>query len=75
MVVEKPAPSPGPLAHSPRSYGKRMDEFEPTVLPRPIGMPYAPKPGENTGVDTRSIKERRDDFVNWEKHLKRREEL
>ncbi|KAF3762291.1 hypothetical protein M406DRAFT_264458 [Cryphonectria parasitica EP155] len=78
--TERPAaaalgPGPGPLSHAPRSYGRRVENFTPTVLPRPIGMIRPPKPGENTGLDTRSIKERRDDFVNWEKHLKRREEL
>lgn len=64
-----------PLANAPRSYGKRIEKFTPTILPRPIGMENPPQPGENTGIDFRSVRQRRDDFVNWEKHLKRREEL
>ncbi|CAN8098946.1 unnamed protein product [Discula destructiva] len=64
-----------PLATAPRSYGKRVDSFTPTLLYRPIGMHQPPRPGENTGIDTRTLKQRRDDFVNWEIHLKRREEL
>lgn len=65
----------GPLANVPRSHGKRVEEFTPTTLSRPIGFNYPPIPGENTGIDVRSIKQRRDDFVNYEKHLARREEL
>lgn len=64
-----------PLADAPRAYGKRVEKFTPKPLSRPIGMPFPPQPGENTGIDRRTLKQRRDDFVNYEKHLKRREEL
>lgn len=85
---DTPAPAPAPTAsvraehvpagaaiNAPRSYGKRLEDFTPEPLPRPIGMPHPPMPGENTGIDLRSIKERRDDFVNYDKHLIRRQEL
>jgi ATPase complex subunit ATP10 len=65
----------GPLANAPRAYGKKLKEFTPTALARPIGMNYPPKAGENTGVDNRSIKQRHADFTNYDKHLKRREYL
>ncbi|KAF7560715.1 hypothetical protein G7046_g3424 [Stylonectria norvegica] len=66
----------GPSIEAPRSYGKRFQgEFTPKPLPRPIGMPLPPKPGENTGIDHRTLRQRRDDFVNYDKHLKRRQEL
>jgi len=65
----------GPLAHAPRSYGKKLKEFTPTPLGRPIGLTYPPQAGQNTGKDTRTLKQRRDDFVNYEKHLERREYL
>ena len=64
-----------PLAHAPRGYGKKLDDFTPTPLARPIGLHFPPSAGENTGVDKRSLKERRDDFVDYQKHLARREEL
>ncbi|KAJ5587674.1 uncharacterized protein N7459_003439 [Penicillium hispanicum] len=48
---------------------------EPPELIRPIGTMYAPEEGQNTGIDTRSIRQRRDDFVDYDKHLARRKEL
>jgi ATPase complex subunit ATP10 len=66
----------GAPIEAPRSYGKRIDgAFTPQPLPRPIGMPLPPRAGENTGVDARSLRQRRDDFVNYDKHLARRREL
>jgi mitochondrial ATPase complex subunit ATP10 len=66
----------GTPIEAPRSYGKRYKgEFVPKPLPRPIGMPLPPKTGENTGIDARSLKQRKEDFVNYDKHLERRKEL
>ncbi|KAK4159182.1 ATP10 protein-domain-containing protein [Cladorrhinum sp. PSN259] len=64
-----------PLANAPRSYGKKTTSFTPTPLSRPIGMNYPPEAGQNTGIDTRSIQQRRDDFVDYDKHLVRRQYL
>ena len=64
-----------PLANAPRSHGKRLDDFTPTVLSRPIGFAAPPKPGENTGVDGRTFKQRREDFINPEKHRARRRDM
>ncbi len=67
---------PGPAIEAPRSYGKRMEgQFTPQPLPRPIGMPLPPQAGENTGLDTRSKEQRKEDFSNYEKHVERRKEL
>ncbi|KAI0508392.1 ATP10 protein-domain-containing protein [Xylaria bambusicola] len=67
--------APSPLVDAPRSYGKRVEEFTPTPLGRPIGLPYPPEAGQNTGIDPRTLKQRRDDFVNYDKHLERRQQL
>ncbi|PBP15522.1 hypothetical protein BUE80_DR013744 [Diplocarpon rosae] len=81
-LSEKPAPATSsapvpedPLADAPRSYGRAVSEFTPKPLIRPIGLPNAPRAGENAGVDTRSWRQRRDDFVDHDKHLLRRKQL
>lgn len=71
-AANKPAAEP---LYAPRSYGKRLDDFTPQPLPRPIGMNAPPRPWENTGLDKRSVQQRRDDLVDWDKHLERRERL
>ncbi|KAH8808274.1 ATP10 protein-domain-containing protein [Xylogone sp. PMI_703] len=69
-----PSP-PSALEGAPRAYGKAVSEFTPKPLDRPIGVTKPPRPGENTGIDHRSWKERRDDFVNYDKHLVKRKQL
>ncbi|PWY83140.1 hypothetical protein BO94DRAFT_536620 [Aspergillus sclerotioniger CBS 115572] len=51
------------------------DDFIPPTLDRPIGSAISPQEGQNTGIDDRSFRQRRDDFVNYERHLERRKEL
>ncbi|TVY22134.1 Mitochondrial ATPase complex subunit [Lachnellula hyalina] len=70
-----PTPPPSPLEGAPRAYGQNVDEFTPKPLNRPIGLPNPPLAGENSGKDTRTLQQRRDDFVDYDKHLERRKEL
>ncbi|KAI1631786.1 ATP10 protein-domain-containing protein [Biscogniauxia mediterranea] len=71
----KPVPPSSPLKDAPRSWGQRVREFTPQPLSRPIGLTYPPKPGQNTGIDLRTFRQRREDLLSREKHLKRREEM
>lgn len=50
-------------------------DFTPPRLDRPIGSPQPPVEGQNTGIDPRSMRQRRDDFTNYERHIERRKEL
>ena len=58
-----------------REKSDNSEEFTPTPLSRPIGMPNPPQPDENMGRDARSLRQRRDDFVNYDKHLARRSKM
>ena len=54
---------------------KPSDDFVPPVLQHALGLPERPQPGQNSGIDTRTWRQRRDDFHNYEKHLQRRKQL
>lgn len=67
----KPDPNPSP------SQPKKLNDKDivPHVLDRPIGSAIPPQEGQNTGIDERSYRQRRDDFVSYDKHVERRKEL
>jgi ATP10 protein len=66
---------PGKASVSEPKESGENENYTPKALARPLGLPQPPKPGENDGIDHRSWMQRRDDFVNYDKHLVRREEL
>ncbi|MCJ1243771.1 Mitochondrial ATPase complex subunit atp10 [Trapelia coarctata] len=65
---------PNPLINP---FAKKPSNNDHTVRPlsRPLGLPTPPIPAENTGIDTRTWRQRRDDFVNYDKHLEKRKAL
>ncbi|KAI5852489.1 F1F0 ATP synthase assembly protein Atp10 [Morchella snyderi] len=69
---KKPEPEPEPFAELNDDAGT---DPAPPPLTRPIGLDHPPRPDENTGVDTRTWAERRDDFRNWDKHLEKRAKM
>ncbi|MCJ1330049.1 Mitochondrial ATPase complex subunit atp10 [Thelotrema lepadinum] len=66
-------PTPTPPTQPPTSKAKEAPTLKP--LDRPLGIPSPPLPGQNSGIDLRTWRERRDDFFNYDKHLERRQEL
>ncbi|KAF2761553.1 hypothetical protein EJ05DRAFT_472534 [Pseudovirgaria hyperparasitica] len=55
--------------------GRGDEEFEPKMLGRPIGFKHPPKAGDNSGKDTRSLSKKREDFVDYDKHIEKRKDL
>ena len=50
-------------------------ELVPQPLNRPLGLPYPPQAGQNSGIDDRTWKQKRDDFASYDKHIERRQGL
>ncbi|RPA82232.1 hypothetical protein BJ508DRAFT_305890 [Ascobolus immersus RN42] len=75
-AAHKNIPAPGSFDDVFRDKTAKEDRnAPPPTLIRPLGFPNPPRAGENSGIDTRSLKERRDDFHDYEKHLKKRQQL
>lgn len=66
---------PPSLFKPPETSYKPDNEHNPKPLDRPLGQRKPPKAGENSGIDTRTWRQRRDDFLNYDKHLERRSRL
>ncbi|KAK5134151.1 hypothetical protein LTR08_006926 [Meristemomyces frigidus] len=77
--TKQPPPTPT-FRPTPSGSGLRKkrdddEDFTPYPLTRPIGMPHAAQPGDNNGRDARTLRQRRDDFHDYDKHLERRAKM
>lgn len=63
------------LEEAPRSHGKAVDKFDPKPLNRPIGIAQPPRAGDNSGIDTRTRREKFNDWKNVEKNRETRREM
>ena len=60
------------ISRIPIPRGVRGESFTPSVLSRPLGLPYPPEAGQNSPHDTRSWSERGQEFADKDKALERR---
>jgi mitochondrial ATPase complex subunit ATP10 len=52
--------------------GERGENFTPSILSVPLGLPYPAEPGQNSPYDERTFSEKREDYANYTKALERR---
>ncbi|KAL2423372.1 hypothetical protein ABEF95_002548 [Exophiala dermatitidis] len=60
------------ISRIPIPKGEKGEKFTPSVLARPLGLTYPPRPGQNSPINRRTIQERKADFTSYEKALERR---
>ena len=54
---------------------KPSKDYVPPVLQHALGLSERPRGGQNSGRDTRTWRQRREDTFNYQSHLRRRKEL
>ncbi|MCJ1252429.1 Mitochondrial ATPase complex subunit atp10 [Lignoscripta atroalba] len=75
LQLYRQASTSAPEPRSTKTQKDKDEEHTPKPLNRPLGQVKPPKGGENSGIDLRTWRQRRDDFFNYDKHLERRKQL
>ncbi|EXJ58696.1 hypothetical protein A1O7_06125 [Cladophialophora yegresii CBS 114405] len=60
------------ISRIPIPRGVRGEKFTPQVLARPLGLEHPPRPGQNSPLDSRTLRERHEEFTSYDKALERR---
>ncbi|EXJ85925.1 hypothetical protein A1O1_06294 [Capronia coronata CBS 617.96] len=60
------------ISRIPIPKGEKGEKFIPSVLARPLGLTYPPRPGQNSPIDRRTLQEKKADFTSYQKALERR---
>ncbi|OAP60632.1 hypothetical protein AYL99_05634 [Fonsecaea erecta] len=60
------------ISRIPIPRGVTGEKFTPSALARPLGLEHPPRPGQNSPIDNRTLRERHEDFTSYEKALERR---
>ncbi|KIW95368.1 uncharacterized protein Z519_03952 [Cladophialophora bantiana CBS 173.52] len=60
------------ISRIPIPRGVTGEKFTPSVLARPLGLELPPRPGQNSPIDNRTLRERHEEFTSYEKALERR---
>lgn len=72
MLLDRNPENRSAISKIPIPAGERGESFTPQPLSRPLGLPYAPQPGQNSPVDLRTLAEKKADFSSYEKAMERR---
>ena len=60
------------ISRIPIPRGVTGEKFTPSVLARPLGLEQPPKQGEHSPLDSRTLRERHEEFTSYDKALERR---
>lgn len=75
MLLDRNSSNTSAISKIPIPKGERGEKFTPSPLTRPIGLPYPPRPGQNSPHSDLSWRERRDAYVDSENVGIRRRKL
>lgn len=71
----KSTAAPSPQSSKEPTFAENRKRKNIPALDRPIGSPQPPQPSDNRGVDDRTWKQKKDDMMDYDKHMEKRREL